>query len=146
MSAAITGNRQDAATAQGRFHAALTCGVVLLAFLAIDDITTDSSTTFAVERAAVIACGVWFAFVVRQLWRQSRRGLAVVSAALLGLAAVAQPGIGQSVPNARVELVRTATALTWFALIWFLIVAAVLAGVLGTRHGLLDANKETEVS
>jgi putative exporter of polyketide antibiotics len=121
MSAAFTGSRQDAATAQGRFHAVLTCGVVLLAFLAIDDITTDSSTTFAVERAAVIACGVWFAFIARQLWRQGRRGLAVVSAAVLGLAAVAQPAIRPGVSSGQVGPI-----VTWIALVWFLIVAAVM--------------------
>jgi peptidoglycan/LPS O-acetylase OafA/YrhL len=121
MSAAFTGSRQDAAAAQGRFHAVLTCGVVLVALLALDDITTDSSTTFALERAAVIACGVWFAFIARQLWRQGRRGLAVVSAALLGLAAVAQPGIRPGVSSGQFGLV-----VTWIALVWFLIVAGVM--------------------
>lgn len=136
MSAVFTGSRQDAATARERFHAVLTCGAVLVAFLAFDDITTDTATTFALERAAVIACGVWFAFIARQLWRQGRRGLAVVSAALLGLAAVAHPGVRPGVSSGQFGPV-----VTWIALVWFLIVAGVM-GLPRTRR----TPHETEVS
>ena len=127
MNVGITeSRRQGAVSERGRFQGFLTCIVVLVAFLALDDITTDNDTHFALERAAVAACGVWFAFITRQLWRQDRRRLAVVSASLLGLATVAQAGIGPGVPRAQVELLGTAIGLTWFALIWFLAIATVL--------------------
>lgn len=105
-------------------QAIMTLGAVVTALLALDDITTDNATSFVFERIALVGCGAWFALVAYGLWRQHRRALAVVSAGLLVLAGVAQPAIGPgTVPSARFEYLATVGGL-----VWFLLVAGILAG------------------
>jgi hypothetical protein len=62
----------------------------VLAFLALDDITTDNATSFAYERVALIACAGWFTVVSWQLVPISQdmgpAGWPVHGTALLGLA------------------------------------------------------------
>jgi hypothetical protein len=53
-----------------RAHKALTLLAAILAWMAVDDITTDTSTgNFMPERIALIGCGVWFLYVA---WRVTR--------------------------------------------------------------------------
>ena len=54
--------------------AVVTFVAVGVAFLALDDITTDAATTgFLRERIALAACAAWFAFVAARLIRMRRR-------------------------------------------------------------------------
>ena len=104
-------------------RAFMTLCAVVVAFLALDDITTDDASTFVFEGLALALCSLWFAHVAYQLWRGHRRSLALVSAGVLALAVLAQRGIGpNTVPRVQFEYVATVGAL-----VWFLAVAAVLA-------------------
>jgi peptidoglycan/LPS O-acetylase OafA/YrhL len=103
--------------------AALTGAAVVLAFGALDDITTDRSTTFVVERTALACCGVWLLFVAWRLVRGGRRVLGAVSAIAVAAAAVAQPAIGQGMEQSYLPYLVTIAVLAWFL---------VLAGILAT--------------
>jgi hypothetical protein len=99
-------------------------GVVLLAFGAVDDITTDNAPTFLVERIALVCAGAWFVFLAFRLWQGHLRLVAVISVAMIGLAAWAQPLIGPgTVPNDVAYLTTIA------GLAWFLFVAAFLVSI-----------------
>jgi hypothetical protein len=110
----------------------VTFGAVVVAFLALDDITTDDAPTFVFERLALVGCGLWFVYITYQLGRGRRRSFALVSAAALALAALAQPGIGpDTVPSAQFEYLATVGGLAWF-----LLAAGGLAGFAWyARHG-----------
>lgn len=56
-----------------RKHAALTIVALILAWLALDDLTTDASTNFWPERVALAACGAWLLFVAWRVLRASGR-------------------------------------------------------------------------
>jgi hypothetical protein len=60
-----------------RRDAAITLAALLLAFAALDDITTDTATTFTVEWIALAVCGVWLAIVswrvLRNVWRRTHQ-------------------------------------------------------------------------
>ena len=104
--------------------AIITFVAVGVAFLALDDITTDTARSFTPERIALAGCAVWFLFVAWRLWRHGQRVLGVLSCGLVAIAAIAQPAIGPgTVPSVRFEYLSAAGALAWFVL-----VAGVLAG------------------
>jgi hypothetical protein len=46
---------------------AVTLAMVILAFLAFDDITTDNATTFTVEYSCLLACAIWCLVLVIRL-------------------------------------------------------------------------------
>jgi threonine/homoserine/homoserine lactone efflux protein len=48
----------------------VTAVAVILALLALDDITTDTASSFALERAMVVACGAWLAYMALRMWRR----------------------------------------------------------------------------
>ena len=105
--------------------AVITVAVGLFAVAAIDDITTDSAVSFPLERTALLGCAIWFCVVASRLWRHGHRALGGVSFALVAIAAMMQPWVGQGI---------TPTPLAYFAyfatvgtLAWFLFVAAALA-------------------
>jgi hypothetical protein len=103
--------------------AVITFAVVVLAVLALDDITTDTALSFPLERTALVGCAAWFLVVAWQLWRRGHLLLGVVSFGLVTIAALAQPAIGPgTVPMQFGYLVTVGT------LAWFLLVAAGLAG------------------
>jgi peptidoglycan/LPS O-acetylase OafA/YrhL len=100
----------------------ITIVAVILAFLALDDITTDNSTSFVVERTALVICTMWFAHVSVRTRQRGRRGLGNVSIGLTVAFALAQTTIGRgTVPSRWVEYSVALAALVWFA---------VLAGIL----------------
>jgi len=103
--------------------AAMTFVAVALAFGALDDITTDTDTSFAFERVALAGCAVWFVFLARQFWRQRHRVLGVLSFGLVTIAAIAQPAIRQGGDPFWFQYLSTIAALAWF-----LLMAGVLAG------------------
>ncbi len=97
--------------------------VVLLAYGAFDDITTDRDTSFVVEWVALAVCAVWLGSVVWRLLRGGHRWLGSMSMVAL----VAGVGAGALVrPGADPFPVEFFAAIG--ALLWFLALAAILAG------------------
>ena len=108
-----------------RRDAIITVAVVVLAVLALDDITTDTAPSFPLERTALVGCAVWCVVVAGQLWRHGHRVLGALSFGLVIIAALAQPAIGPGpVP---MQVGYLAYLATGGALAWFLLVAGVLA-------------------
>lgn len=76
-------------------EAALTFGLVVLAGLALDDITTDNSTGFWPEYALLAACGAWCLYLAYGLLRQGSRRLGTTSMVIVASAVwVASDGLG----------------------------------------------------
>jgi hypothetical protein len=110
--------------------AVFTFVVVVIAVLALDDITTDSAPSFAIERTALTGCAVWFFMVARRLWHRGHRVLGGVSFGLVTIGALAQPTIGPDTVPTEVGYLATVGALAWF-----LIVAGILtASTWRARH------------
>jgi hypothetical protein len=67
-----------------RWRGVLSILLLVLAWLALDDITTDNATTFVLEYSILVVCGVWFTGVA--VWLLARRrpalGIHVVAVAL----------------------------------------------------------------
>src|SRR3989304_3191474 len=97
--------------------AVITFAVVVLAVLALDDITTDTARSFPLERTALVGCAVWFLVVAWRLWRQGHRVLGVLSFGLVTIAALAQPTIGPGTVPMQFEYLATVGALAWFLLV-----------------------------
>lgn len=113
--------------------AALTFAGVVGAFLALDDITTDTATSFAFERFALACVAVWLLVVASRLMRSGHRVLGAVSVVVLAAGVAAQPAIGPgSVPSLRFEYVATVAALLWF--VGLAGILATLAWRSGKRH------------
>lgn len=53
----------------------VTIAVIVLACLAMDDITTDDAVEFKLEYTLLAACGVWCLFLVYHLLKHGYRGL-----------------------------------------------------------------------
>jgi|KBSSwiStaDraftv2_1062776.scaffolds.fasta_scaffold1533659_2 peptidoglycan/LPS O-acetylase OafA/YrhL len=102
--------------------AVLTGVAVLLAFAALDDITTDHDTSFTFERLLLAACALCLAFVASNLIRDDHRVLGGVSIAVLTIAAAAQFRVGQDTTGGRTEYL-----VVMAGLLWFLVLAVVLA-------------------
>lgn len=102
--------------------AVITFAVVVLAVLALDDVTTDSARSFPLERTALAGCAVWFFVVAWRLWRQGHRVLGGLSFGLVTIGALAQPTIGPGTVPMQLGYLATVGALAWF-----LLVAGVLA-------------------
>ncbi len=94
--------------------AALMFATVIVAFLALDDITTDNATSFGFERFALLCCWGWLLVMSARLMREHRvPGL--ISVGLLGLAAPALREIGRGTqPDPSWEYVVTVAFLLWF--------------------------------
>jgi len=107
---------KDAAT--GVFTAV----AVVLALLALDDITTDTATSFTLERLTLAGCALWCVIVACRLVWQGRRSLGGISLGVVAACALAQRAIGPgTAPGMQVEyLVMVGGA------IWFVILAAIL--------------------
>jgi hypothetical protein len=76
-------------------QAAVTLVVVILAWLALDDITTDNSTGFLPEYRLLGAAGAWCLFVAYTLVRRGWRAIGAASVVAVAAAAwVAFDGLG----------------------------------------------------
>ena len=64
--------REDSSI-RSRTVGALSGAALLLAYAALDDITTDHATTFAAEYTALIACAGWLVFAAFYLVRRPQR-------------------------------------------------------------------------
>ena len=92
----------------------ISLAAVVMAFLALDDITTDNATAFPVERTALGVCGVWFVFVAFRLWQRRHRLFAVVSLAMVVGVGFAQPFIGPGTVPGYAAYLATIAGLLWF--------------------------------
>lgn len=96
--------------------------VVLLAYGAFDDITTDRDTSFVVEWVALAVCAVWLGVVVWRLLRDGHRWLGSISIGVwvagVGAGAMVRPGA---------DLLPIAFLTVIASLLWFLALAAILA-------------------
>jgi hypothetical protein len=98
--------------------AACTLAAVLLAFAALDDITTDRDSNFVVERVALVGCGLWMGWLALRFLRRGRPVLGASSLTVVLAAAVAQPFIGQdTIPDGTTAYLVTLGALAWFLLL-----------------------------
>jgi hypothetical protein len=102
--------------------------VVLLAFAAFDDITTDTSTHFTAEYTALVASAAWCGFVAASLIRLGRRTLGMLSLIALLVGLWAQRGIGPGITRGLWPEYVAMIAV----FLWFLALAATLV-VLGWR-------------
>lgn len=104
-------------------NAIITAVAALLAFAAMDDITSDHDANLTVERVAVALCLGWFAWMSWRFVAARRRWLGTVSVALLGAAVLAQRYIGPG----QAPTLMSAHAVALLCLVWFLAVAGWLA-------------------
>ena len=95
----------------------ITLAVVVLAVLALDDITTDSARSFPLERTALAVCAVWFSVVAWRLWRHGHRVLGVLSVGFVTIGVLAQPTIGPGTVPLQLGYLATVWALAWFLLV-----------------------------
>jgi hypothetical protein len=93
---AATRSQQNMSRAGVSFvQAAITFVVVVLAWLALDDITTDNSTGFLPEYRFLAGAGAWCLFVAYTLLRKGRRAIGGASVVAVAAAAlVAFDGLG----------------------------------------------------
>ena len=89
--------------------------VLLFAFGAFDDITTDNDTSFAVEYAMLALGAAWFVSLAVRLLRLGYRMLGIASLAALAGALWGQRAIGQGItPVFWPGYLATAGAFLWF--------------------------------
>jgi hypothetical protein len=97
---------------------ALTLAAVLLAFAALDDITTHHGASFYGERTALVVCGMWFVIAGRRMSLYGSRPIGILSIAVAAAAAVAQfaivPG---TVPALQISYLFSVLGLVWFTLL-----------------------------
>ena len=93
---------------------------VALAFMALDDITTDLDQSFWLERSALAACDCWLAIRAYRLFRTGRRVVGALSLGVIAVATPAQFALGPgTVPGAYAYVAYFAAAggLAWFAVL-----------------------------
>lgn len=117
--------RVGAVSARG----AVTAGLVVLAALALDDITTDTSTGFRPEYTLLAACGAWCLFLASDLLKQGYRRLCTTSVAAVVLAVwVASDGLGHQRDGGWSAFWPEYTVML-VAWLWFLALAIVLVAI-----------------
>jgi hypothetical protein len=73
----------------------LTLFAMALAWLALDDITTDNATRFPLEYAMIGAGGLWLVFIAAKLFLDGARAVAAVTVAVVAAATfMAAGGLG----------------------------------------------------
>jgi len=102
--------------------------VLLFAYGAFDDITTDNATSFRFEYGMLAACALWLGSVGLRLLRLGHRRLGIASLAILGGALWGQRAIG---PNPTPHF-WPGYLITLGAFLWFLALAVGLL-VRGSR-------------
>lgn len=111
---------------------AVTIGLVVLALLALDDITTDNSTGFRPEYTLLAACGAWCLFLAYDLLKRGYRRLGTISMVALASAVwVASDGLGHT-RDGGWSVFWPEYAVMLGAWLWFLALAIVLIS-LGRR-------------
>ena len=113
-------------------EAAVTIALVVLAWLALDDITTDNSTGFKPEYTLLAAGGAWCLFLAYDLLKQGYRRLGTTSMVAVASAVwVASDGLGHKRDGGWSVFWPEYTVML-VAWLWFLALAIVLIA-LGRR-------------
>ena len=106
--------------------AAVTIALVVLAWLALDDITTDNSTGFKPEYTLLAACGAWCLFLAYDLLKQGCGRLGTTSMVAVASAVwVASDGLGHGRDGGWSVFWAEYTVML-VAWLWFLALAIVL--------------------
>jgi hypothetical protein len=128
-----TRSQQDPSRAGVFFaQAAVTLVVVIVAWLALDDITTDNSTGFLPEYRLLGCAGAWCLFVAYSLIRRGWRAIGAASAAAVAAAAwVAFDGLGHK-RDGGWSVFWPEYSVILAAWLWFLALSGILF-VLGRR-------------
>jgi len=140
MDADVTDGRTTAAKTQGRwlFLGGVTLVAMLLAGLALDDITTDSATRFPAEYSMLAVAGAWLLFVAWQLWRAGSRANAILTIASLAAATLmAAGGIGHKRDGGWAVFWPQYIPLTWA---W---IHGIVVGILMIRRGFRPTGSST---
>lgn len=113
-------------------RAAVTLSFVVLAWLALGDITTDNSIGFGPEYTWLALCGAWCLFLACDLLKQGHRRLGTTSMVVVALAVwVASDGLGHKRDGSwSVFWLEYSVMLVGW--LWFLALATVLVA-LGRR-------------
>jgi hypothetical protein len=119
-------------------ESAVTIALVVLAWLALDDITTDNATGFEPEYRLLAACGAWCLFLTYDLLKRGYRRLGAVSVVAVASAAwVAFDGLGHKRDGGWSVFWPEYTVML-IAWLWFLTLAIVLVAfgrqVMPTGH------------
>lgn len=133
MNEDIADSRETTARPRGPWLGlgAVTLAAMALAFLAIDDITTDNATRFRAEYTILVVCLSWLMFIAGRLWRSGSRRTSVLTVASLAVAAwMTAGGIGHKRDGGWPVFWPQYLALTWA---W---VHGVVVGALMVRRGL----------
>ena len=133
MDANIAESRTTAAKVQGPGLGigGVTLAAMVLAWLALDDITTDNATRFPVEYTILVVCGAWLLLVAWQLFRSGSRTNAAITVVSLAAAAwMAAGGIGHKRDGGWAVFWPQYLPLTWA---W---IHGVVVGILMIRRGL----------
>ena len=135
MGADITNGRTTAAKTQGGwlFLGGVTLAAMALAWLALDDITTDNATRFPAEYSMLAVAGAWLLFIAWQLWRSGSRANSMLTIASLAAATLmAAGGIGHKRDGGWAVFWPQYIPLTWA---W---IHGIVVGILMIRRGLKE--------
>lgn len=114
-------------------HGVVTLAVVILAFLAFDDITTDNATSFTVEYFLLLAGAIWCLIVAVSLIGMRHFVLGGACVLVLAAAVWGQRSVGPgTIPSWQPGYVATVAALGWFLVlsVWLLV-----SGFTANRRG-----------
>jgi hypothetical protein len=127
--------QHDRNTAEAFIRDALLSLIVLLfAYGAFDDITTDHDTSFTFEYTALAMCAVWLGSVAVRLLRLGYRTVGITSLVVLAGALWGQRAIGREMtPGFWPGYVVTAGAFLWFLV---LAIGLLVHGVRARRSAL----------
>jgi len=128
-------DRRDVARSGVLFvQAIVTLAFAALAWLALDDITTDNSTGFLPEYLLLTAAGVWYLVVAHKLFGEGRRVFGAASVIAVAAAVwVASDGLGHK-RDGGWSVFWPEYSVMLAAWLWFLAMSLVLF-VLGRRAG-----------
>jgi len=135
MDVDVADGRATPARTQGRwlFLGGVTLAAMVLAWLALDDITTDNATQFPGEYRMLAVGGVWLLYIAWQLFRAGSRVNAVLTVASLAAATLmAAGGIGHKRDGGWSVFWPQYIAVTWA---W---VHGIVVGILMIRRGLKE--------
>ena len=123
----VQANRTSHAQSWRVAAGAVTFVVVAMAFLALDDITTDNATRFPLEYSFLTGAAAWCLLVSVWMARTGHQVLAAVSLLALGGAVWGQRAVGPGIAPWQPEYLATLVALGWF------LALSVILVVLGMR-------------
>ena len=93
----------------------ITFVLVILAFLAFHDITSDNATTFTFEYSCLAVCALWAFILAVRLALSRRFALAAISLCVLAAALWGQRSVGPgTLPSLQPYYLATVSAILWF--------------------------------